>query len=98
MTKTAINPQQLGLALANIPGTIKRITELEYIVKSQNGDGDYKVNSTDLDWVCSCPDHSYRGVKCKHIFAVEISYALHKEVEVVRIEPVDIAYIVNLRG
>jgi hypothetical protein len=30
--------------------------------------------------VCACPDHTYRGVKCKHIFAVEISFALHKEV------------------
>jgi putative transposase len=38
--------------------------------------------------VCACPDHKYRGVKCKHIFAVEISFALHKEVEVARIEPV----------
>ncbi|MGC2571354.1 MAG: hypothetical protein WA364_07570 [Candidatus Nitrosopolaris sp.] len=32
----------------------------------------------------------YKGVKCKHIFAVEISFALHKEVEVARIGPVDI--------
>ena len=38
-------------------------------------------SSTDLGWVCSCPNHKYRGVKCKHIFAVEISYVLHKEVE-----------------
>jgi putative transposase len=90
MTKTAINRQQLGLAIANIPGTVKRINESAYKVKSQNGNGDYEVNSTDLGWVCSCPDHKYRGVKCKHIFAVEISFALHKEVEVARIEPVDI--------
>jgi len=31
-----------------------------------------------------------RGVKCKHIFAVEISFALRKEVEVARIEPLEI--------
>jgi putative transposase len=43
---------------------------------------------TDLGWICVCPDHKYRGVKCKHIFAVEISFALHKEVEVARITPV----------
>jgi putative transposase len=43
-----------------------------------------------LGWVCSCPDHKHRGVKCKHIFAVEISFALHKEVEVARITPVNI--------
>jgi putative transposase len=83
----AINRQQLGLAIANIPGTIKRIGDLKYVAKSQNGNGDYDVSSTDLGWVCACPDHKYRGVKCKHIFAVEISFALHKEVEVARITP-----------
>ena len=53
--------------------------------RSQNGNGGYDVCSTDLGWVCSCPDHKFRGVKCKHIFAVEISFALRKEVEVARI-------------
>jgi putative transposase len=90
MTTTAISRQQLGLAIANITGAIKRISELKYVVKSQNGNGDYEVNSTDLGWVCACADHKYRGVKCKHIFAVEISFALHKEVEVARIEPIDV--------
>jgi putative transposase len=69
---------------------VKRINELKYVVKSQNSNGDYEINSTDLGWVYSCPDHKYRGVKCKHIFAVEISFALHKEVEVARIKPVEI--------
>ena len=90
MIKTAINRPAIGIA--NIPDTIKRITELEYIVKSQNGNGDYKVNSTDLGWICSCHDHTYRGEKCKHIFAVEISFALHKVVEVARIESLDIDF------
>ena len=61
-----------------------------WLVESQSGNGGYEVNSTDLGWVCSCPDHKFRGVKCKHIFAVEISFALHKEVEVAHIESVDI--------
>ena len=59
MIKTAINRPAIGIA--NIPDTIKRVTELEYIVKSQNGNGDYKVNSTDLGCICSCHDHTYRG-------------------------------------
>ena len=87
MSKTAINRQQQGLAIANIDGAIKRINETKYVVKSQNGNGGYDVCSTDLGWVCSCPDHKFRGVKCKRIFAVEISFALRKEVEVARIEP-----------
>jgi putative transposase len=37
-------------------------------------------------------------VKCKHIFAVEISFALHKEVEVARIEPVDIDFCVYCKS
>ena len=88
--KTAISREQLGFAIAQVEGTIKRINELKYVVKSQSGNGDYEVSSTDLGWVCSCPDHRFRGVKCKHIFAVEISFALHKEVEVARIQPLDI--------
>jgi hypothetical protein len=75
------------MVIANIDGAIKRINESKYVVKSQNGNGDYHVSSTDLGWVCSYPDHKFRGVKCKHIF--EISFALRKEVEVARIEPID---------
>jgi putative transposase len=89
-TKIAISWEQYVLTIANIIGAVKRINELKYIVKSQNDNEDYEVNSTDLGWVCACADHKYRGVKCKHIFAVEISFALHKEVEVARIEPIDV--------
>jgi transposase-like protein len=90
MSKTAINRQHEGMVIAQLEGAIKRINETKYAVKSQNGSGDYDVCSTDLGWVCSCPDHKFRSVKCKHIFAVEISFALRKEVEVARIEPLDI--------
>ena len=89
MSNTAISREQQGFLIAETTGSIKRISELKYVVKSQNGNGDYDVISTDLGWVCSCPGHKFRGVKCKHIFAVEISFALRKEVEVARIEPID---------
>lgn len=68
-------------------GAIKRISDLKYVVKSQNGNGDYDVCRADLGWVCSCAD-KFRGAICKHIFAVEISFALHNEVEAARIEPI----------
>jgi hypothetical protein len=64
MSKTAI-----GLVIANIDGVIKRINDSLYKVKSQNANGEYDVCSRDLGWVCSCPGHKFRGVKCKHIFA-----------------------------
>lgn len=48
MSRTAINRQQEGLAIANIDGALKRINETKYAVKSQNGNGGYDVCSTDL--------------------------------------------------
>jgi putative transposase len=60
---------------------IKRIDDHHYRVKSQSGNGKYDVISTELGYNCSCPDHKFRGVKCKHVQAVEISVALRKEVE-----------------
>jgi putative transposase len=90
VSKTAINRQQCGLAIANNIGAVKRISDSIYRVESQSGNGGYEVNSIDFGWDCSGPDHKFRDVKCKHIFAVEISFALHKEVEVTRIEPLQI--------
>ncbi|GAG33650.1 unnamed protein product, partial [marine sediment metagenome] len=29
----------------------------------------------------SCPDHTYRQVKCKHIWAVEFNLAIREEVK-----------------
>ncbi len=55
---------------------------------SQSGNGDYETRSTELCWVCSCPDHKFRGVQCKDIHAIIISFALRKEVEIRRIEPI----------
>ena len=51
MSKTAINRQQEGFVIAQVEGAIKRISESVYKVKSQNGNGDYDVCSTDLGWV-----------------------------------------------
>ncbi len=40
------------------------------------------------EWFCECPDHVYRHVKCKHIYAVEFSVSF-REKSVRRIEPID---------
>jgi hypothetical protein len=58
------------LSIANINGAVKRIDELscmKYVVKLQNGNGDYEVNSTDLGWVCTYPDvpRAFQNVNCK---------------------------------
>jgi transposase-like protein len=87
MAIRTVNREEEGHIIASASGAIKRINR-GYKVVSQSGNGSYDVVSTLLGWVCSCPDHKFRGVKCKHIFAVEISFALRKQVEVARIEPI----------
>jgi putative transposase len=39
------------------------------------------------EWFCECPDHVYRHVKCKHIFAVEFSASFRAHIR--KIEPID---------
>lgn len=80
-----------GKAIAEKDGQIIRINDLSYKVKSQSSDILYDVTSTEIGWKCTCPDHISRGVKCKHIYAVEISYAIRKEVEVRKISPITIS-------
>ena len=73
--------------IAGASGAIKRINR-GHRGLSQSGNGSYDIVCTPLGWVCSCPYQKFRGVKCKHIFAVEISFAIRKQVEVARIEPI----------
>lgn len=40
-----------------------------WIVPSQSGDGRYRVYPDEQR--CTCPDHSTRQLRCKHLFAVE---------------------------
>ncbi len=61
--------QQRGLELA----ATKNITQKGnvWIVPSQTNKTKYTVRPHATTPWCSCPDHETRGVKCKHIFAVE---------------------------
>lgn len=70
-----------GKEIAMLENQIKRIDDYSYKVKSQSSKGFYDVSSTELGWICSCPDHVYRGVRCKHTYAVEFSLALRNEVK-----------------
>jgi transposase-like protein len=84
-----INRQQLGREIAQKFRAVRRINESRYSVKSQSVKGKYDIYKTDIGWTCSCPDHKFRGVKCKHIFAVEFSYAIRETVrEEVIIRPI----------
>ncbi|QQG49546.1 MAG: IS1/IS6 family transposase [archaeon] len=62
----------------------------EYRVKSQSGNGEYQVLSTELGWTCACPDFIHREQKCKHIFAVELSLEIRRRIEnAKRVVPLD---------
>nr|MDO8098343.1 DDE-type integrase/transposase/recombinase [Candidatus Njordarchaeota archaeon] len=76
------NREIKGLQIAQVGGQIKRIDSLSYKVNSQSGNGMYDIQRTELGWKCSCPDHTYRGVKCKHIYAVEFSLAIREKVQI----------------
>jgi len=48
-----------------------------WIVPSQVGHGEYKVNPDPQSPRCTCPDFEFRNAKCKHVLAVE--YTLMRE-------------------
>ena len=80
-----------GLQIAQLKDQIQRIDDGTYKVSSQSGNGKYDVLSTERGWTCSCPDHRFRQVCCKHIHAVEISRKMREAVqESVTIREVDL--------
>jgi hypothetical protein len=65
--------EQRGLALAALY-RIERGEDGKWVVPSQSGNGTKYIVDADEDpskQHCTCPDHRDRGVKCKHMFAVE---------------------------
>jgi len=68
-----------GFIIANTRYQIKKITSIEYIVKSQSSLKKYAVSKDMGNWHCECPDHTYRRVTCKHIFAVQAFIETHKK-------------------
>ena len=79
--------EERGKEIAGKFGQVKRMNKSLYLVRSQSNGGIYEVTQTDLGWNCTCQDHISRGAKCKHIWAVEFSAAIRKQVEMVRIVP-----------
>jgi putative transposase len=81
MDKQALALRQVkGQQIAYVEGAIRRFSNDLYYVKSQSGNGEYKVYHAPTGWNCSCPDSRYRNVKCKHQWAVELSLALREKV------------------
>lgn len=81
--------KERGMAIAQAQNQIKRIDASTYLVNSQSSDATYHVTKGADGWVCECPDHIYRHIACKHIFAVEVSVSLRVQVASRRIEPIE---------
>lgn len=81
-TTQQLTREEKGHNLTFMPDAMKRIDDNTYQVKSQSGNGSYLVTESAYAWKCTCPDHVYRNVKCKHIIAIEYSIELRREVEV----------------
>jgi transposase len=65
-----VNPrEERGIAIAKL-ATLSPKGNL-WKVPSQSGDDPYTVVVDGDAFRCNCPDHTIRGVKCKHAFAVE---------------------------
>jgi transposase-like protein len=48
----------------------QKVGKDEYKIPSQSGEGHYLVKKGYRVWSCTCPDHTFRNVDCKHINAV----------------------------
>ena len=59
---------------------ILRLNAHHYTVKSQTSKRKYDVIATERGFVCSCPDHTFRKICCKHIHGVEFSIKYRNEV------------------
>ena len=62
--------QLRGMEIVARGGCLRRATESRYLVRSQNGNGWYKVNWKRGKWICECPDYRARNEACKHVYAV----------------------------
>lgn len=70
-----------ALTIVGQSDQIKRINTLTYKVKSQSSDIWYDVkHEYKHGWICSCPDHVFRKLECKHIHTVHISKELRYKI------------------
>ena len=76
-----ITREEKGIEIIRKENQIERLDEHYYKVKSQTNKRIYDIILTELGWICSCPDNTFRRICCKHIHSVEISLKIRKEVE-----------------
>ncbi len=73
--------QMKALTIVGQSNHIKRINAVTYKVKSQSFDFWYDVvHEYKQGWTCSCPDHIFRKLECKHILSVFVSKELRHSI------------------
>ena len=78
--KEYLTREQRARILLDNPNThILRINDNHYQMKSLATNRIYEIYSTESGWNCSCPDHIYRHVTCKHALAISISIQLRQQ-------------------
>ena len=70
-----------GLAILALANQIKEIEPNKWRVKSQSSGRSYVVTKKNGEWHCSCPDHHYRKIECKHIHSVKLKLAWDNSLE-----------------
>lgn len=98
--QAALSREEKGQLIADNPNSIMHVGERFYKVSSQSGHGMYNVTrKQNGGWLCDCPDHMYREVRCKHIIAVQIRTELRNKVrEDVIIQPITITVCLFCRS
>src|SRR2546428_1894330 len=77
---TEINPrEEKGKQIAQSNHVI-RVSDSHYRVHSKTRIKWFDVIKTNLKWECTCEDHTYRHICCKHIHAVEFSIKIREQV------------------
>lgn len=67
----ALSREQRGQFLIEQGFSPKVKAEQSFVFPSQFSKEKYQVIKQSDNWLCSCKDHSCRGVQCKHIFAIK---------------------------
>jgi len=70
-----------GYAIIAKGETPKRIEKNVFKIHSQSNNGEYIVSRKNGEWHCTCPDHKFRKVECKHINAVKFYLKLKEKME-----------------
>ena len=89
MKQLTTTREERGQAIAQLGNQIQRVDDYLYIVKSQSNNGEYTVYKVDNEWLCDCPDNTYRHLICKHIFAVDFSLSMRNHIEAKVISPIN---------